>query len=102
MDIEVIIPKVGLIIDIFFCISPLPALMTAITNKDKKALNSLSIPAAVMGLSCSTSVLAFCYKSALIDCVMSCCMFIVMGLVQFLVFCAFNRALFTCSIVIGL
>lgn len=54
-----LLPKLGLMIGAFFCISPIPTLIEAIT-KDKSALKSISIPGSIMGLSCSTSILAFC------------------------------------------
>ena len=53
-----LLAKAGLIIGAFFCITPLPQLFTAIT-KDKDALKSMSIPGCLMGLSCSTVILAY-------------------------------------------
>ncbi len=53
-----VLAKAGLIIGAFFCISPLPQLFTAVT-KDKNALKSLSVPGCVMGLTCSTVILAY-------------------------------------------
>ena len=53
-----VLAKAGLIIGAFFCVTPLPQLYTAIT-KDKNALKSLSLPGTLMGLSCSTVILAY-------------------------------------------
>lgn len=67
-----LIPKLGLMLSLFFAISPLPAVLTAII-KDKSALRSISIPGTIMGLSCSTSILAFCeMQSDAAECIMSC------------------------------
>jgi uncharacterized protein with PQ loop repeat len=70
-----ILPKLGLLIGAFFSISPIPTIVTAIT-KDKNALKSISIPGSIMGLSCSTSILAFCEIQGDSDCVLSCWMFL--------------------------
>ena len=70
-----ILGKAGLLIGAFFSISPIPTLLTAIT-KDKSALKSISIPGSIMGLSCSTTILAFCQMQGMTDCVTSCWMFL--------------------------
>ena len=89
-----IFPKLGLIIGAVFCLSPLPTLLKAVTS-DKSALNSLSIPGAMMGLSCSTSIFAFCLMKDMTDCVISCSMFIAQGVLMLLVYSALNKMLIT-------
>ena len=88
---EELLPKAGLVISAFFAISPLPLLITALT-KDKSALNALSLPGLIMGLSCSTSILVFCQMKGLDDCVTGWLMSEASGLICILVYCLLNKA----------
>lgn len=78
--VEEMIPKLGLIIGIFFCLSPLPTIITALT-KDKTAIKSLSLPTTIMGITCTTTILSFCTIKDMTDCIISCYMFLVQGIV---------------------
>lgn len=88
---EELLPKAGLLISAFFALSPIPMLITAIT-KDKSALNALSLPGLIMGLSCSTSILVFCQMKGLDDCVIGCLMSELSGFISILVYCLLNKA----------
>ena len=89
-----VLPKLGLLISIFFCLSPLPALFKSVFS-DKSAMNSLSIPGTLMGFSCSTSIIAMCSMKGLDDCVYNCSMFIAQGFLTLAIFAALNRAYLT-------
>ncbi len=97
---EDILPKLGLIIGAFFCISPLPMLLKAVTG-DKQALSSLSLPGAFMGLCCSTSILAFCQMKDMTDCVTSCWMFVASGVLTFIVYSLVNGAFLSFFAIMG-
>jgi len=47
MEFEVILPKLGLLIGLFFALSPLPMLLKAISG-DPSALKGLSLPGSFM------------------------------------------------------
>ncbi|TNV76190.1 hypothetical protein FGO68_gene11810 [Halteria grandinella] len=66
-----ILPKIGLIIGFFFSILPFPLLYRAIVKGDQREIISLSIPATILGLCCTSAVYAYCHQKALSDCVTS-------------------------------
>ena len=90
--------KLGLIIGVFFCLSPFPAVITAVT-KNRKAIQSLSLPATIMGLCCSTTIISFCTMESLIDCQISCGMFIVQGIIILSVMYSFKSDYTTLTII---
>lgn len=98
-DVMNLLTKGGLVIGLFFSVSPVPALLKAVTSKDKDALKSLSIPGALMGLSCSTSILAFCEMEGLTDCVTSCWMFLSSAALSLLVYTALNSMFLTLTFI---
>ena len=90
----------GLIIGAFFCISPLPTLWTAIT-KDKDSLKSISIPATIMTMSCSTTILAFCQLAGDKQCQISCWMFIASSALCLLTYTALNFMFITSALLLA-
>ena len=85
-----LLAKTGLIIGAFFCLCPLPQLYTALT-KDKNALKSLSVPGCIMGLSCSTVILAYSEMNGMGDSAMSCWMYIGSCLLSLVVYTVLNN-----------
>jgi hypothetical protein len=55
-----ILPKIGLIIGFFFSVLPLPLLYKAVAKNDQRELMSLSVPATIMGLTCTSVIYGFC------------------------------------------
>jgi hypothetical protein len=66
-----ILPKIGLIIGFFFSVLPLPLLYRAAKNKDQREIMSLSLPATIMGMTCTSVIYSFCSLKGLEDCVTS-------------------------------
>ena len=79
----------GLLIGLFFSVSPLPAVLTAVT-KDKNALNSISIPGSMMGLSCSTAIMIFCGMKGMTECTLSCAMGITSCMICLIAYTSLN------------
>ena len=63
--------KFGILIGAIFSVLPFPLLYRAVTKGDPRELMSLSVPATVMGLTCTSAVFAFCSMKGMDDCVTS-------------------------------
>ena len=98
---EDLLPKAGLLLTIFFCISPLPTLFTAMTS-DKNAIKSMSLPGVLMGMSCAVAVGSFCSMKGMTDCLTSCYINMASCMLALLVICYLNRDLFTLAISVSL
>ncbi len=66
-----ILPKIGLIIGFFFSILPIPMLYRAVVKGDQREIMSLSLPATIMGMTCTSVIYSFCSLKGLEDCVTS-------------------------------
>ena len=66
-----LLPKLGLIIGFFFSILPLPLLYRAVAKGDQREIMSLSLPATIMAMTCTSVIYSFCSLKGLQDCVTS-------------------------------
>jgi hypothetical protein len=68
MLVEDMLAKVGLMLTIFFCLTPIPIVFRVFTS-DKDAIKSISLPGVLMQLSSGVIIGSYCAILRMDDCV---------------------------------